>query len=211
MSNNVKIIGIAGGSASGKTTIAQKLSDFSAEFGEVNIMKLDNYYIDRSNLSIYERENINYDHPSSFDVKLLQKHLSQLKSGNSVEMPIYNFVTHTREKNTITILPTRVIILEGILVLAIDDLNDMIDIRIYVDTPDDIRFIRRLTRDINERGRNINSVVFQYLTYVRPMHEAFVIQSKSKADIIIPEGGNNRVAIDILHSSIVSILKNITY
>ena len=205
---NVKIIAIAGGTASGKTTIANKLFDLSKLFGKVNMIKLDNYYLDRSMISFEDREKINYDHPNSFDIELLVKHIKDLKENKSIRMPIYNFKTHTREEKTILVEPSRVIIIEGIMILAIMELQIYFDIKIFVETPDDLRFIRRLQRDIKERSRSIESVIEQYLAFVRPMHELFVEPSRMNADIIVPEGGFNNVAIDIINNTIIRMLSD---
>jgi len=206
MSSTNCIIGIAGGSASGKTTIAKKLSEMSNTFGNLTSIKLDNYYLDRSNIPVSERDIINYDHPDSFDVELLLDHLTKLKNGEPIEMPIYDFATHTRKEVYEHVVPTSVIVIEGIMLLAIDKLEKLIDIKIYVETPDDIRFIRRLKRDILERHRTVESVINQYINFVRPMHELFVNPSKSKAHIIVPEGGENNVAINMLYHTIMEII-----
>jgi len=206
----MKIIGIAGGTASGKTTSAGKLYELSKCIGQVTIIRIDNYYKDRSHLVLSEREKINYDHPNAFDIELLVNHLNKLIDNQSIDMPVYNFESHTRGKNTVKIQPTSVIILEGILVLFFEELRKIIDVKIYVDTPDDLRFIRRLQRDISKRGRTLESVINQYMETVRPMHEAFVLQSKIHADIIVPEGGENKVAIDILNNTILSLINSPT-
>ena len=154
-----------------------------------------------------ERKKINYDHPSSFDAKLAVKHLQDLKNGRSIQKPIYDFAQHNRKKETETIEPANVVIMEGILTFAIPEIRELFDIKLFVDTPDDIRFIRRVTRDIKKRGRDLDSVVNQYLQTVRPMHLTFVEPSKKHADIIIPEGGSNEVAINFIVTKILDLLK----
>lgn len=201
------LIGIAGGTASGKTTIAKKVFQASEKYGSVVVIRLDDYYKEISNLSLEERAKINYDHPDSYDSTLLIEHLKQLKNGNSIEKPTYDFVIHNRSQEKEIINPANVVIVEGIMIFAIPELKDLFDIKIFVDTPDDIRFIRRLSRDIKHRGRTVDSVVDQYLATVRPMHLLFVEPSKKYADIIIPEGGENHVAIDFLVTKIVDLFK----
>jgi len=199
------IIGIGGGTGSGKTTVAKGvLKHFPQE--SVVIVHHDSYYIDRSPLPMEEREQINYDHPDSFDNALLISQLSDLKHGLAIEKPIYDFETHTRLAETITVRPARIILLEGILVLASDHLRNLMDIKLYVDTDADERFIRRLRRDIGQRGRNVDQVIDQYLKTVRPMHLQFVEPSKRYADVIIPEGGLNLVAVDLIVTKIRDIL-----
>jgi len=199
------IIGIGGGTGSGKTTVAKEvLKHFPQE--SVVIVHHDSYYVDRSPLAPEERERINYDHPDSFDNTLLIQHLSTLKSGKPIEKPVYDFETHTRLIETITVRPARIILLEGILVLAETDLREIMDIRLFVDTDADERFIRRLKRDIGQRGRNVDQVIEQYLATVRPMHLQFVEPSKRYADVIIPEGGLNLVAVDLIVTKVRDIL-----
>lgn len=204
---NSTIIGIAGGTASGKTTVAKKVFEQSQALGSVVVIKLDDYYNENSHLTFEERKKINYDHPSAYDSQLLIKHLKTLKQGKSIDKPTYDFINHNRATLVEKINPADVIIVEGIMIFAIPDLRKMFDIKLFVHTPDDVRFIRRLMRDINERGRSIDSVINQYLTTVRPMHLEFVEPSKVYADLIIPEGGHNDVAIDIIVSKISSIMK----
>ncbi|HHX78732.1 MAG TPA: uridine kinase [Acholeplasmataceae bacterium] len=201
------IIGISGGTASGKTTVALNIKRESEIHGSVAVIRLDDYYKIQDNLPLEERRKLNYDHPSAYDSNLLIKQLKELKSGKEIEKPLYDFVNHTRSKETVIIKPTNIIIVEGIMIFAIPKLLKMFDIKIFVDTPDDIRFIRRLLRDTNKRGRTVDSVIDQYLATVRPMHEQFVEPSKMYADIIIPEGGQNLVAIDIIVSKILNLLK----
>ena len=202
----MKLIGIAGGTASGKTTIANKLCDLSKQYGNVNIIRLDDYYLDHPELSLDERKKINYDHPNAFDVDLLIKHISQLKNNQSIAVPEYDFVNHKRKDTTHIVKPSKVLIIEGILVLAIEDLCDLLDIKLFVDTPDDIRFIRRLSRDVKKRNRTLDSVINQYLHTVRPMHNVFVEPSKSKADLIIPEGRHNSIAIEMVFKTIIDLM-----
>lgn len=191
------IIGIGGGTGSGKTTVAKEVRK---HFPEESVVMLhhDSYYLDRSHLSVRERERINYDHPDSFDNDLLISHMTELRAGRTVEKPIYDFETHTRLSESITVRPARIVLLEGILVLAEVRLRELMDIKLYVDTDADERFIRRLKRDMVERGRTTDQVIEQYLSTVRPMHLQFVEPSKRYADVIIPEGGLNLVAVDLI-------------
>ena len=200
------VIGITGGSGSGKSTIAKEICK---RFGEdsLSTLEMDCYYKDQSNLSFEDRRLTNYDHPDAFDMDLLIQHIVELMNGKSVEKPLYDFEIHNRKSETILVQPKKIIIVEGILVLLESRLRELLDIKIYVDTDADVRFIRRLVRDINERGRTIESVIDQYLGVVRPMHMQFTESTKRYADIIIPEGGHNKVAIDCLASKIESILK----
>ena len=201
------VIGIAGGTASGKTTVARKVLNEAKKFGSVVVIRLDDYYKEMSNLDLSERAKINYDHPDSYDSQLLITHLNILKQGKSIQKPTYDFVIHNRSKEVEIINPANVVIVEGIMVFAIPELKNLFDIKLFVDTPDDIRFIRRLTRDIEHRGRTVESVVSQYLSTVRPMHLLFVEPSKKFADIIIPEGGENQVAIDFITTKIVDLFE----
>lgn len=199
------IIGVAGGSASGKTTIVNLILEaFSNE--EVTIIRHDDYYKDQSDMTMQERILANYDHPFSLDNDLLVKDLIKFINKESFYKPIYDFTIHTRSDKTELIKPTDILILEGILVLEDPKLRDLMDIKIYVETDDDIRFIRRLIRDMNERKRSIDSVINQYSNTVKPMHNQFVEPSKRYADIIIPNGGENKVAIDIMITKIKSII-----
>lgn len=206
---NAVIIGIAGGTASGKTTIANRVNANIQEKNSVVLIKIDDYYKEHDDLPFTERTKINYDHPNAYDIKLLSQHLKDLKAGKRIEKPIYDFVKHNRIKTRKEIIePANVIIIEGILTLAIKEIRELCDIKLYVDTPDDIRFIRRLKRDIEARGRSLDSVIAQYLTTVRPMHETFVEPSKVFADLIIPEGGNNRIAIEFIVTRIMDFMHN---
>ncbi|NIA23783.1 MAG: uridine kinase [Proteobacteria bacterium] len=203
------IIGIAGGTGSGKTTVAKKIRNTIIGKHTVVMMQQDSYYRDHSNIPFEEREKINYDHPDSIDIELLIKHLKTLISGSYIDVPIYDFTTHTRKVKTKRENPVDIVIIEGILIFTNKELRELFDYKIFVDTPGDIRFIRRLKRDLVERNRTVNSVIEQYLTTVRPMHIEFVEPSKQFADIIIPEGGFNKNAIDVdvISSSILHILK----
>ena len=202
------VIGIAGGTSSGKTTIATRLYEETRVLGSVVIIRMDDYYKSHDDLTLDERAKINYDHPNAYDIDLMIKQIKDLKSGKAIKKPIYDFVIHNRKTETETIKPCDVLIIEGILTFAIPSLLELYDIKLFVQTPDDIRFIRRLKRDTTVRGRTVESVVNQYLTTVRPMHNEFVEPSKVFADLIIPEGGKNTVAIDIIITKILSLLKN---
>ena len=201
------IIGIAGGSGSGKTTLAENLKK---EFqNDIVMLSHDFYYKQHDELSFEERQNLNYDHPNAFDTDILIEHLKLLKQGKTIEHPVYSFVKHNRESETITVEPKKIIIVEGILIFENKELMKLMDIKIFVDTDADIRFIRRLVRDVNERGRNIDSVINQYCNTVKPMHEQFVEYSKKNVDIIVPEGGNNKVALNMIKEQIRNILIDI--
>ncbi|MCG3153699.1 MAG: Uridine kinase [bacterium] len=200
------MIGIAGGSGSGKTMVTQKIV---GQLGSdrVIIIEQDSYYRNLNHLSIEERATYNFDHPSSIDSELLIRHIKELLSGHSIDIPIYDFTTHTRRPETRRTGPHDVIVLEGILILDNPALRELMDIKVYVDTDADLRFIRRLKRDTTERGRTVQSVIEQYEKSVRPMHLQFVEPSKRYADLIIPEGGYNLVAIDLLRTKIAALLK----
>ncbi len=205
---NTIIIGIAGGTGSGKTSLAKGiLSEYGD--GEVAVIEQDSYYNDLSHILYEERVIQNYDHPDSIDIELFESHLQGLLNGESVNVPTYDFSTHVRMDKTATITPHHVIVVEGILTLHYTQLRNLFSIKIFVDTPADIRFIRRLTRDIHERGRTPDSVNKQYLATVRPMHNQFVEPSKYFADLIVPEGGENKVAVDLIRTKINSILKKL--
>jgi uridine kinase len=202
------IIGIAGGTGSGKTTIANIILErVGADY--IAFLPHDAYYKDLTNLPRAQRDLINFDHPDSLETSLLVGHLIDLKAGKTIETPIYDFTKHARTQETKRVSPQPVILVEGILVFAESDLRDVFDVKIFVDTPPDIRFIRRLQRDIVERGRTVESVINQYETTVRPMHLEFVEPSKRYADVIIPEGGLNTVAMDMVVARIESLLGNI--
>ena len=200
------IIGIAGGSASGKTSISKQLYEYFKGYHKVVIIKQDDYYKDQSHLLMEERKKTNYDHPFAFDTDLLVQHLQQLKNNQAIEKPLYDFTLHTRSSQTERVEPREVILLEGIFVLAEEKIRNMCDILVYVDTDSDIRLIRRLKRDMQERGRSLDSICQQYLETVRPMHEQFIEPSKKYAHLIVPEGGSNHIAIDILITKIKSII-----
>jgi uridine kinase len=199
------IIGISGGTGSGKTTVAQKII---APVGAHNVVYLqqDSYYRNLGDMPLDLRHRVNYDHPDAFDTELLINHLEALRAGEGIEQPIYDYPTHSRRADTIHVEPRPVIILEGILVFVNSQMRGLMDLKIFVDTDADIRFIRRLDRDVHERGRSVESVITQYTTTVRPMHLQFVEPSKRYADIIIPEGGFNDVGIDLITEKIKSLL-----
>ena len=200
------IIGIAGGSASGKTSVARKLVKNFDDDKTVTIIRQDDYYRDQSHMPFQERLKTNYDHPDAFDNELLIRQIDELASGKSVEKPTYDYVNHTRSNITEIVHPSDVLILEGLFVLEDEEIRKRLDMKIFIDTDADIRFIRRLKRDVRDRGRTIESVCDQYMNTVRVMHEAFVEPSKRKADVIIPEGSHNEVAMDLLLTKISSII-----
>ena len=201
------IIGIAGGTGSGKTTVANVVLK-RVGTSSIAFVPHDAYYKDLKNLPRTQREQVNFDHPSSLDTALMIEHLHALKRGEPVEIPIYDFTTHSRTRKTTHIEPQPVILVEGILIFADSALRDLFNVKIFVDTPPDIRFIRRLERDILERGRTVESVIHQYQNTVRPMHLEFVEPSKLHADVIIPEGGLNTVAMDMVVARIESLLSD---
>lgn len=204
--NKPILIGITGGSGSGKSTIANEIFEaFGSE--HIVMMQQDAYYKDQSELTMEERTKTNYDHPNAFDNTLLVEHLKELIKGNAIEKPVYDFTVHNRAKETVKVEPREIIIVEGILILEDERIRDLLDIKVFVDTDADVRIIRRMLRDIEERGRTLQSVVDQYLSVVRPMHFQFTEPTKRFADIIVPEGGHNKVAIDILVSKMKDILK----
>jgi uridine kinase len=200
------VIGVAGGTGSGKTTVARAILK-RAGTNQISLIQHDAYYKDLGDLPQAQRAIRNFDHPDALDNALLIAHLKELKAGRPIQMPIYDFTTHTRTGRTHKVEPSRVILVEGILIFADEILRQLMDAKIYVDTQADIRFIRRLQRDIAERGRTMESVVHQYLATVRPMHEQFVEPSKRYADIIIPEGGFNEVAMDLIAARIKVLLE----
>lgn len=201
------IIGIAGGSASGKTSIAKRLKSTFEDRQSVVIIRLDDYYKDQSHLPMEERLKTNYDHPFAFDTDLLIAHLDALANNETIEKPTYDFVHHTRAMETETIVPCDVIVLEGLFVLEDERIRERLDMKLFVDTDADIRFIRRLKRDVRDRGRTLESVIEQYTETVRVMHNLFIEPSRRYADLIIPEGGHNYVAIDLLTTKISSIIE----
>ena len=204
MELNPVIIGIAGGTGSGKSTLAENIEK---EFkNDITMLSHDYYYKSNSELPLEERKKLNYDHPDAFETDLLIEHLTKLKNGEKIRRPSYSFVKHLREEETYEVVPKKVIIVEGILLFENQTLRDMMDIKIFVDADADVRFIRRLLRDVKERGRNLDSVVEQYTTTVKPMHEQFVEPSKKYADIIVPGGGYNMVALNMIVEKIRSII-----
>ena len=194
--DKVMVIGIAGGTGSGKTTITKKLIQ---NFGnDVSVIHHDNYYKAHHDMSYEERSKLNYDHPDSFDTDMLVDAVKELKLGHSVVCPVYDYTVHDRSDKTVTVNPAKVVIVEGILIFTCKELCQQMDIKIYVDTDADVRILRRIMRDVRDRGRSLDSVVNQYLSTVKPMHEQFVEPSKRNADIIIPEGGHNLVAMEMV-------------
>ena len=191
------VIGVAGGSGSGKTTVVRRIVDALGD-SRVSVLAHDRYYRDRNDLRLEERAALNYDHPDSLETDLLVRHVHELRAGHTVEAPVYDFARHARTANTEAIAPGRAVIVEGILIYTDAALRDLMDVKVFVDTDDDTRFIRRLQRDLSERGRSVESVIEQYLSTVKPMYLEFVEPSKRYADIIVPQGGHNPVAIDML-------------
>lgn len=200
------LIGICGGTGSGKSTVAREIYQSLSET-EIAIIQQDAYYEDQTHLAIDERCKTDYDHPFAFDTDLLIEHIRQLTEGHTIQRPIYDFSIHNRSDETITITPRNIIILEGIMILEDQRLRDLMDIKIFVDTDADLRIIRRIVRDINERGRTLDSVIDQYIATVKPAHEQFIEPYKKYADIIIPEGGFNKVAIDLMVTKIQQVVK----
>ena len=204
--NDIMIIGIAGGTGSGKTTITKKLMN---QFGDdVSVIYHDNFYKAHHDMPYEERCRLNYDHPSAFDTDLLIEALKELRRGNSVTCQVYDYSIHDRTDKTITVHPAPVVVVEGILIFENPQLCEQMDVKIFVDTDADVRILRRIVRDVRDRGRSLESVINQYLTTVKPMHEEFVEPSKRRADIIVPEGGHNRVAMDMLMHRVRSHLEN---
>lgn len=202
---DVIVIGIAGGTGSGKSTLVKKIKE---EFHDrTTIMSHDFYDKQHNDITFEQRKKLNYDHPESFDTDLMIEHIRELASGREIQRPVYDFTIHNRVDDTVTVKPAKVIIVEGILIFENKELRDMFDIKLFIDTDADVRIIRRILRDVSERGRTLESVVNQYLTTVKPMHEQFVEPYKKYADIIIPEGGHNQVAIEMVNHRIHSLLK----
>lgn len=199
------VIGVAGGTGSGKTTVVREIVRSIGQ-DDVVVIQHDSYYRDRSQIPPSERSLINYDHPDALETSLCIQHIQALREGHSVEVPVYDFATHTRLTNSILIRPHEVIIVEGILILVDAALRQLLDMKIFVDTDADVRFIRRLQRDVTERSRTVEAVIQQYLDSVKPMHFEFVEPSKRFADVILPEGGFNRVAVDMLIRNIRSMI-----
>ncbi|MGN0659974.1 MAG: uridine kinase [Emergencia sp.] len=201
---NVIVIGIAGGTGSGKSTM---ITNIKKQFNdEITILSHDFYYKAHDEMTYEERCGLNYDHPDAFDTDLMIDHIRQLKKWKSIQRPVYDFTIHNRVEETVTVRPAKVIVVEGILIFENKELLDLFDIKVFVDTDADVRIIRRILRDVQERGRTLESVVTQYLTTVKLMHEQFVEPSKKNADIIVPEGGFNVVALDMLNQRIHALL-----
>jgi uridine kinase len=198
------VIGVAGGSGSGKTTVVRNITEALGDH-HVSVLEHDRYYRDHPALRLEDRANLNYDHPDSLETDLLVRHVEELRAGRPVEVPVYDFARHARKATTETVTPRTAIIVEGILIFTDPALRRLMDVKVFVDTDDDTRFIRRLQRDITERGRTVESVIDQYLGTVKPMHLEFAVPSKRYADIIIPLGGHNTVAIDMLLTLIRSL------
>ena len=202
--DNAIIIGIAGGTGSGKSTLINAIKNEFCD--EITILSHDYYYKAHNELTFEERKHLNYDHPNSFDTDLMIKHIKELKKGKEINRPVYDFTIHNRLDETVTLKPSKVIIVEGILIFENKELLKLFDIKVFIDTDADVRILRRIVRDVKDRGRTLDSVVEQYLTTVKLMHEQFVEPSKKNADIIIPEGGFNKVAIDMLNQRIYALL-----
>ena len=203
--SDIMVIGIAGGTGSGKTTFTKRLIQ---RFGtEVSIVHHDNYYKAHHDMPYEQRAKLNYDHPNAFDTELLVEHLKRLRRGESIQCPVYDYSIHDRTDKTITIKPTRVIVVEGILIFASRELCQLMDVKIFVETDADVRILRRIVRDVRDRGRSLESVIDQYLTTVKPMHEQFVEPSKRNADLIVPQGGHNQVALDMVVERVRAHLK----
>ena len=198
------VIGVAGGTGSGKTTVVRRIMEALGN-SDVTVLAHDRYYRDHPDLRLEERGGLNYDHPNSLDTELMIGHLRALKEGRNAELPVYDFTRHVRKPETQPVQPGSAIIVEGILIFADASLRSLMDVKVFVDTDADIRFIRRLQRDIAERGRTVQSVIDQYMSTVKPMHEEFVEPSKRYADLIVPEGGHNQVAVDMLLTLIRSL------
>ena len=196
MENNILVIGIAGGTGSGKSTLMEELVTRFRD--EVTVLSHDNYYRRRDGISMEDRQKINYDEPAALETDLMARHLDQLRHGETVECPVYDFTQHNRSDKTKVLVPKKVIIVEGILIFENKELRDLMDIRIFVDTDADVRLCRRIARDVNERGRTLESVLDQYQNTVKPMHEKYVEPSKKHADMVVPEGGKNWVALDMI-------------
>ncbi|MDO5152285.1 MAG: uridine kinase [Eubacteriales bacterium] len=196
MDNNILVIGIAGGTGSGKTTLMKKLIEKFED--EVTVLSHDNYYKRHDDMTYEQRCQLNYDEPAAFDTSLMVYHLEELRQGRAIECPVYDFTVHNRSSETIHVVPKKVIIVEGILIFENEELRNLMDIRIFVDTDADVRLCRRIKRDVNKRGRTLESVLAQYQQTVKPMHEQYVEPSKKYANIVVPEGGKNLVALDMI-------------
>lgn len=202
--NRPLVIGVAGGTGSGKTTVVRRIMEALGDT-DVTVLAHDRYYRDHPDLRLEERGGLNYDHPNSLETGLLVSHLRALREGRGAEVPVYDFTRHVRKSETESVEPGAAIIVEGILIFADSELRSLMDVKVFVDTDSDIRLIRRLQRDVAERGRTVPSVIEQYLSTVKPMHEEFVEPSKRYADVIVPEGGHNQVAVDMLLTLIRSL------
>lgn len=204
MSNKAIVIGIAGGTNSGKSTFVRFISEY---FGnKISLLSHDFYYKRHDELAYEERCKCNYDHPDAFDTDLMIQHIQELKEGKSIKHPVYDFTQHNRSNEEVEVKPSRVIVVEGILIFASEELRNLCDIKIFIDAPADIRILRRVKRDVAKRGRTIESVMAQYLDTVRPMHELYVEPSKAYADLIVPQGGKNKIALDLICSKIDKLL-----
>ena len=197
---DILVIGIAGGSGSGKTTLVRNLTEKFA--GQITVISHDNYYKRHDEMTYEERCQLNYDEPAAFETDLMVRQLQQLRQGQAINCPVYDFTVHNRSNDVTRIVPSRVILVEGILIFADPDLRQLMDIRIFVDTDADIRICRRMKRDVNKRGRSLESVIWQYQQTVKPMHEKYVEPSKKYAHIVVPEGGKNMVALDMIEGCI---------
>ena len=207
MSNDILVIGIAGGTGSGKTTLVKRIKE---QFGDVvSVLSHDNYYRRLDHLDLEERRKVNYDEPKALETELMSQHLEQLRRGEAIDCPVYDFAEHNRSNEVLRIEPRPVIIVEGILIFENKPLRDLMDIRIFVDTDADIRICRRIKRDVNKRGRSVESVIEQYQTTVKPMHEKYVEPSKRYAHIVVPEGGKNTVAVEMIMGHIQRHLEDI--
>lgn len=203
---NVIVIGIAGGTGSGKSTLIQRINEEFAD--KITMLSHDFYYKAHDEMTYEERCKLNYDHPNAIETELMIEHVKALKEWKAIERPVYDFTVHNRKADeTVTVMPSKVVVVEGILIFENKELLDLFDIKVYVDTDADVRILRRILRDVQDRGRTLDSVVTQYLTTVKPMHEQFVEPSKKYADIIIPEGGFNTVALDMLNQRIYALLQ----
>ena len=205
--NDILVIGIAGGTGSGKTTLMDNLVRRFAD--QVTVLSHDNYYRRRDDMTMEQRQNVNYDEPAALETDLMVRHLDRLRRGEAIECPVYDFTQHNRSDKTITIVPKKVIIVEGILIFENEDLRSLMDIRIFVDTDADVRLCRRIARDVGERGRTLQSVLDQYQNTVKPMHERYVEPSKKFANLVVPEGGENYVALDMILTRIQRHLESV--
>ena len=203
--DSIMVIGVAGGTGSGKTTITNQIKERLGD--DITVITHDNYYCAHHEMTYEERTLLNYDHPDAYETELMVEHLAALRRGESVEVPVYDFSIYDRTDKTVTVKPSRVIIVEGIVIFAHPELRELMDVKVFVDCDADVRILRRIMRDVKERGRSLDSVANQYLSTVKPMHEAFVEPSKKYADVIIPTGGENLVALEMLVTRIEAHLK----